>query len=63
MSEDYLDYRLIRDSLADELEEIIVDGALGEQIESICRACAVLSYPIRMFNSQLLLALFAHLSR
>ncbi|CDM94522.1 hypothetical protein [Limnospira indica] len=45
MSDDYLDYRLIRDSLANELEEIIVDGVLGEQIESICRACAILPYP------------------
>ncbi|BAI89885.1 hypothetical protein L1F28_33485 [Arthrospira platensis NCB002] len=45
MSDDYIDYRLIRSQMSSELDEIITDGNLGKQIESVCRAVCVLPYP------------------
>lgn len=44
MSEDYIDYRLLRDDLAEKSEHIIVDGSLGEQVEAILRSVAILPY-------------------
>ncbi|BAI91507.1 hypothetical protein [Limnospira platensis] len=45
MSDDYIDYRLIRSQMSSELEEIITEGNLGEQLESVLRAVCVLPYP------------------
>lgn len=44
MSEDYIDYRLLRNDLAEEYQQIIVDGSLGEQIEAILRSVVILPY-------------------